>query len=235
MKHLLFVLIIILTTIAQELRAQEIMPQGIFLQTCSPVLGEKYIFEGTNFSYYSEELGLYGQGTYVLKRNRISFEFQEAIQLPSYNISYQTATPSLSRELLIRLFSPGDFKNQAGVRIEIICPENETILRTDNPVVDSHLFQGSEIPEAGQIKIFHPTEGEFIVPFYYDDRRTAVLDIWFKNNWEAIPMNTGKRYKIENIRISSFLMEKTLVRKTFFCVFIRQDQAERIMEQKKTK
>lgn len=231
MKYGFFFLFSLLILQFPKLTGQELMPQGVFLQTCSPVFGEKYIFEGIQFSYFSEELGLFGQGTYMIKRNRLFLHFNKELHLPAHCLSYKNETPGETRKLIVNLFGPGDFKNQVGVKIEIYGTEHKFFSGTDTPVVDSYTFKSSQLPVEGEIKILHPTDGEFIIPFSFKESNLANLVVWFKNNWEPVPHNTRNRYKLENIRASSFLIEKTLVRKTYFCVFIRQDQAERMMEQ----
>lgn len=219
--------------ISSHITGQETMPQGTFVQTCHPVLGEMYVFEGPNFKYYSNDLRLFGQGTCKLSKNKLSLDFTTPESFPAYQMNYDKSDLFSDKQIILKFFSPGRYQNQNGVWVELLDHENMVIKRTESTVVDSVVFAMSSISVVSGIRIRHPLEGEIVIPIENRNHSNISVDVFFQNNWEPIVRNTRSNFKIQNIRTSSFLKEKVLVKKPYYCVFVRYDQAIRLMDQYK--
>jgi hypothetical protein len=227
--------IIISLTSAINLFGQEFMPQGTFVQTCSPVIGEKYIFEGQAFKFYSDDMKVFGQGVYGIKNNRITFDFSEQQQFPVYQISTgKLIVPGDKKSIKLKVYAPGGYKNQVGINIEVQDNSGLIIHRTDAPITDSIDFFIEPLIQNAILKILHPTEGEIKIPLDFSMHSEILAEVYFQNNWEEITEGTRYRFKIQNIRTSSFLLEKVLVKKSYYCVFVRIDQAMKLLEQLKS-
>lgn len=219
---------------AFSLSGQEIMPPGTFVQTCSPVMGEKYIFEGQTFKFYSDDLKVFGQGVYGIRNNRITFEFSEQQQFPSYQLSAGSGVAQGDKKRIkIKLYAPGKFKNQVGIQIEVLDKSGILIHSADAPAIDSIVFFIAPLIQSAVLKIRHPSEGEMKIPLDFSMHSEILAEIFYQNNWEAITEGTRQRFGIQNIRTSSFLIEKVLVKKSYYCVFVRNDQVMKLLEQLK--
>ena len=108
---------------------------------------------------------------------------------------------------------------------------NQSIIPNSKPVVDSTFIQIGAIQKYVTLKITHPQEEELLIPLSIGEQQEIVVEVFFQNNWEPVQENTRSRLKLQNIRTSSFLLEKTLVKKKYFCVFVRKDQALKLMKQ----
>jgi hypothetical protein len=235
MKFLKLTLLLIISLAGSfNMFGQEIMPQGTFVQTCSPVMGEMYIFEGHTFKFYSDDLKVFGQGVYGIRNNRITFEFSDHQQFPFYNISAGKVVPGEIKSIKVKVYAPGAFKNQVGIQMEMLDKSGILIHSTNTPVTDSIVFFIDPLIRNAILKIRHPTEGEMEIPVDFSMHSQLLAEIFFQNNWEAITEGTRQRFRIQNIRTSSFLIEKVLVRKSYYCVFVRDDQARKLLEQLKT-
>ncbi len=215
-----------------KVKAQQlIMPQGTFFQTCSPVLGEKYVFDGKTFQYFSDELKIFGQGHYVLRKNRLILDFTMPGKLPAYNILSIQPESSEGNRILVKLFSPGGYRNNTGVMVKLLDQENNIIKTSIAPVTDSIVFKSDLLTFPVKLVLNHPMEDELVIAIKNDFQYNINVEVFFLNNWQKIIPDKSLIFKIQNIRTSSFLIEKKLVRKNYFCVFIRQDQLHRLKEQ----
>lgn len=218
---------------AINLPGQGIMPQGTFLQTCSPVLGEKYIFENHTFKFYSDDLKIFGQGVYTIRNNRITLEYSEHQKYPEYQVHYFERKLADNKSLLVKVFAPGKFKNQIGIRMELLDKDEIIILSSEGPVTDSIHFLPNHFLQKATLRVIHPLEGEIKIPLDFGMHSEFMVELFFQNNWEEIDVGTRHRFRIENIKTSSFLIEKSFVKKSYYCVFVRQDQAMKLLEQLK--
>jgi hypothetical protein len=210
---------------------QEFMPQGTFVQTCSPVWGETYIFSDHDFWFYSDDQKFFGNGNYKLRGNRLSLTFSEPGSYPKYIVTSCNKVFAEKKGIMIRLFSPGRNKNEIGVKITVLDSINQPVAADSDPVVDSTYIQIGTNQNHITLKITHPQEEELLIPIMTGEQQCFEVEVFYQNNWESVQKNTKSRFKLQNIRTSSFLLEKTLIKKKYFCVFIRKDQALKLMEQ----
>lgn len=231
--HHLPVLLILSLAGAFNLHGQGIMPQGTFLQTCSPVLGEKYIFENQTFKFYSDDLKIFGQGVYRIRKNRITLEYSEHQKYPEYQVHSFKRELTDNQSLRVKVYAPGKFKNQIGIRMEVLDKDNIIILSSEGPVTDSIQFLPHHFLQKATLRVKHPLEGEIIIPLDFSMHAELMVELFFQNNWEEIAKGSRRTFSIQNIKTSSFLIEKSFVKKSYYCVFVRQDQAMKLLEQLK--
>jgi hypothetical protein len=215
----------------QPVTGQELMPQGTFIQTCSPPFGETFVFEGTDFFWYSKDLMNVGKGKYQLRRNQLRLHFEEYRKFP-YSVFSKTPEGNCHGDsIYLRFYGPGKSSNQVVVWIEFLDSLNKPSQLPVYQEKKSISFARNQLPVAGFLRIRHPEEGYLDIRLEDFTPGNCNADVFFRNGWELIESGTSKKMTIENPRPSSFMLEKTLIRKKFFCVYIREDQARRLMEQ----
>lgn len=227
------VLLIIILVNALNLSGQELMLQGTFVQTCSPVLGEKFIFENQTFKFYSDDLKIFGQGVYTIRNNRITLEYSEHPKYPEYQVKSFKKELIDKKSITVKVYAPGKFKNQIGIRLEVLDKNGINIFSSDGPVTDSIQFLPDQSLHKATLKVKHPLEGEINIPLDLSIHSELMVELLFQNNWEEIAGGTRQRFGIQNLKTSSFLIEKSFVKKSYYCVFVRQDQAMKLLEQLK--
>ena len=215
----------------QQLTGQELMPQGTFIQTCSPPFGETYVFKGTGFYYFSGDLMSFGRGRYQLRKNQLRLHFEEYEKFPFYSFDDTLQKDCSTDSIHLRFYGPGKSSNQVVVWIEILDSLNKPSQLPVYQRKETISFARNQLPLTGSVRIRHPEEGAIDIKLEEFSYRKSNVDVFFRNGWEAIEASTNIKMTIENLRLSSFMLEKTLIRKKFFCVYIREDQATRLLEQ----